>query len=355
MSLQEFVATVVAGIISSVLAAFLALWFQKQGGKSIVTHVIAAGVGLIGSLILVAGFGQTNSSGEIAIRTAIPVTQTAIAEEWALVHATETAFANQAHATEILLATVQSTANFRDLPTIISTPVENNSQWISVTKEFDGVLMVLVPRGCFFMGENKEDEQQCFDTPYWIDKYEVTNALYKLCVEAKDCHKPVPPDLYVDPNRADRPVTNIGWFDAKDYTNWRKCRFPTEAEWEYALRGVDNITSFENTSGSDTSFVGSNLSDISWIGAYDMIGNVSEWTSTIYDPKKFGHPYDAKDGREDLTDKISERITRAYSFGDFKGTVDPTHRTHSDPRYGSQFTGFRCVRDFQLSDLDGLN
>ncbi len=38
--------------------------------------------------------------------------------------------------------------------------------------------MVLVPPGCFMMGENGEGCKQCFDKPFWMDKYEVTNKRF---------------------------------------------------------------------------------------------------------------------------------------------------------------------------------
>lgn len=47
-------------------------------------------------------------------------------------------------------------------------------------QDFDSVTMVLVPVGCFMMGsdDGNDDEkpvnQQCFEAPFWIDKYEVT-------------------------------------------------------------------------------------------------------------------------------------------------------------------------------------
>src|SRR4051794_10636310 len=65
-----------------------------------------------------------------------------------------------------------------------ATPITKNADWKPVEQDVNGVTMVEVPPGCFMMGDDKgrRDErpasQVCFNTPYWIDKTEVTNKQY---------------------------------------------------------------------------------------------------------------------------------------------------------------------------------
>jgi formylglycine-generating enzyme required for sulfatase activity len=67
--------------------------------------------------------------------------------------------------------------------------VRANAEWTPIVQSFDGAEMVLVPPGCFMMGSTDQAREQpvhkvCFDQPFWIDRYEVTNAAYRQFVEA---------------------------------------------------------------------------------------------------------------------------------------------------------------------------
>ncbi|MBC6935116.1 MAG: TIR domain-containing protein [Chloroflexi bacterium] len=107
------------------------------------------------------------------------------------------------------------------------TPVTRNADWTPVERDFDGVTMVLVPAGCFMMGSNNYDNEkpvheQCFDAPFWIDKYEVTQGQFSRLGGSK-----VIPNAFTGDNR---PVENITWFEARDFCELRGMRLPTEAE-----------------------------------------------------------------------------------------------------------------------------
>jgi formylglycine-generating enzyme required for sulfatase activity len=223
------------------------------------------------------------------------------------------------------------------------TPVTTNGAWTPVSQEFDGVEMVQVPAGCFMMGneEGRRNErpvhQICFDAPYWIDRTEVTNAQY-----GEAGHFP----------GDQRPRENLLWSEARDFCVKRGARLPTEAEWEYAARGPDNLLYpwgnelvgdylvFDQNNNNETADVGSKPEGVSWVGAYDMSGNVFEWVSTIYKP----YPYDADDGREDMNDTTSERMFRGgiHNYVDFG--AGGAARFWDSPDTRDWFIGFRCAR-----------
>jgi formylglycine-generating enzyme required for sulfatase activity len=161
-----------------------------------------------------------------------------------------------------------------------------------VVRDFGGVVMVLVPPGCFMLGsengggDEKPVNQQCFGKPFWIDRTEVTQSQF-MQLGGQMAQAP-----YFKGNS--RPVDSITWFEARDYCARRGARLPTEAEWEYAERGPDNLVYpwgnvwdegkavWSRSVSQGTAYVGSISNGASWVGATDMIGNVWEWTSSLY-------------------------------------------------------------------------
>ncbi|MBK8026130.1 MAG: SUMF1/EgtB/PvdO family nonheme iron enzyme [Chloroflexi bacterium] len=218
-----------------------------------------------------------------------------------------------------------------------------NADWTPQSATISGVEMVLVPPGCFMMGsdEGRRDERPaheiCFEHAYWIDKYEVTNAVYGS-----------PGNFQGD----DRPRENLLWSEARDHCASRGARLPTEAEWEYAARGPDGLTYpwgneliaenlvFDQNSNGETQSVGSRPAGASWVDAMDMSGNVFEFVSSIY----ARYPFDPTDGREDLTDLQAPRVYRGgiNSYIDNGAGTTIRFRLGADER--NWFIGFRCAR-----------
>jgi formylglycine-generating enzyme required for sulfatase activity len=220
----------------------------------------------------------------------------------------------------------------------------SNVDWVPVIEVVDGVEMVKVPPGCFFMGNERgrRDEQPvhqiCFDEPFWLDRTEVTNGQF-------GSQGAFAGDL--------RPRENLTWFEARDYCLSRGARLPTEAEWEYAARGPDSVyypwgnqwiednLVYDGNFEGQTADAGTHPGGASWVGAQDMAGNVWEWVSSLYRP----YPYRSDDGREDPNNTAERRVYRGGlgSYIDYGASA--AARFRADPYERSWFIGFRCVRD----------
>ncbi|MBK8619485.1 MAG: SUMF1/EgtB/PvdO family nonheme iron enzyme [Anaerolineales bacterium] len=224
-----------------------------------------------------------------------------------------------------------------------------------------GVSMVLVPAGEFIMGSNNGnsiDEQpahQVYLDAFYIDKYEVTNAQYKVCVSLGSC-KPLSNEVYYKtPKYSDHPVTYVDWYAAGAFCAWREARLPTEAEWEKAASNGKEANypwgnaidcSFANYRGAnkycvgDNTPVGSYENGKSIYGVYDMVGNVMEWVSS----KFADYPYIAEDGREDL-ESDNPRIIRGGSWNSKESVIHITSRAWMPPSSAEFDFGFRCAKD----------
>jgi formylglycine-generating enzyme required for sulfatase activity len=219
----------------------------------------------------------------------------------------------------------------------------------------DPVEMAAVPSGDFLMGSD-DPEADLDERPvarihveaFWIDRVEVTNARYGVCVEAGACSLPVGIALG-DATKVDHPVTIVSWTQAAAYCRWVGKRLPTEAEWEKAARGVDGRrypwgSRFEAgrvnagyTAG--TAAVGGYPGGASPYGLLDMAGNVWEWTSSLYRP----YPYDPGDGREDPTGR-GARVNRGGNWYYGAWYVRTTYRATADHIYRRiADLGFRCA------------
>ena len=136
---------------------------------------------------------------------------------------------------------------------------------------------------------------------FWIDKYEVTNAAFRVFVDAggydsqawwsdagwkwRTGQRSLPRTCAGDHPQAPRAC--VTWYEAEAYAHWRGGQLPTEAQWEYAARGPESRIypwgdTFDparcNIAQSQGALsVGSFLTGVSWVGAHDLAGNVMEW------------------------------------------------------------------------------
>ena len=215
--------------------------------------------------------------------------------------------------------------------------------------------MVFVPAGTFRMGTDLS-ESDADATPqhsvmleaFWIGRDEVTNADYRVCVQADACPEPQDLRFYDDPAYADHPVVYVTWYAAQDYCGWAGKRLPAEAEWEKAARGAEDF-SFPWGNEFDperlnagrqlegTTEVGSYPQGASPYGALDMAGNVWEWVADWYA---------AYPGSSYLSDFYGEKY-KVVRGGSWNHPVEDAHTYHRDiahPGRALAVVGFRCAK-----------
>jgi formylglycine-generating enzyme required for sulfatase activity len=242
----------------------------------------------------------------------------------------------------------------------------------------DGMVLVYVPEGTFLMGsawpdpnanEDEAPQHEVYLDSFWIDRTEVTNAMYADFLNARGGNRVGGDITWLDADAAevrihprgdrweadvgyeDHPVVYVTWYGARAYCDWAGRRLPTEAEWEKAARGTEgqlypwgneppncSLAQYWGCSG-ETVPVGSKPDGESPYGAWDMAGNVWEWVSSL----KGNYPYEGGDGREDPYSE-GPRVLRGSSLRDHPGNIRAAVRARSDPGDTNYHMGFRCSR-----------
>jgi formylglycine-generating enzyme required for sulfatase activity len=224
--------------------------------------------------------------------------------------------------------------------------------------------MVVVPAGAFDMGSSTEYENPMhrvtFAKPFAIGRHEVTFDEWDRCVEDKDCEAQ-PDDRGW--GRGDRPVINVSFDDAKDFTKWlsqktgQTYRLPSEAEWEYAARaetttaywwGRDvgsrqaNCRECNTGSGQQTSPVGSYKANA--FGLYDTAGSAAEWVEDCWNDNYRSAP---KDGSAWTAGQCRLRVLRGGAYDSQAKSVRSSARFRYDTDVRHPASGFRVVRELQ--------
>ncbi|HNE68714.1 MAG TPA: bifunctional serine/threonine-protein kinase/formylglycine-generating enzyme family protein [Anaerolineales bacterium] len=218
-------------------------------------------------------------------------------------------------------------------------------------------VMVLVPEGDFVMGSDNGDEDErpvhtVYLDEFYIDKYEVTNLDYRVCVVDGVCKPPQDMTNYNNPEYENHPVVYVDWEMARTYCDWRDAQLPTEAQWEKAARGMDArtypwgegiacsqanyLSCIEDTQPFD-SYAGS----LSPYGAYNMAGNVWEWVadwySPAYDVSETDNPVGAESGER--------RVLRGGGWNQHEYLLRTSARLGVVPTDVFLSFGFRCASD----------
>ena len=192
---------------------------------------------------------------------------------------------------------------------------------------------------------------------------------------------------FSNPAYNEYPVVGVTWEQANAFCAWRteyllkglgpearyvqRYRLPTEAEWEYAARGVDgnefpwenedmksdrgcyfanfkpergNYTKDGNLITSKVVIYSSNTN-----GLFDMAGNVAEWTSTIYteagvEAMNDLNPQLSYNAAKEDPYKLKKKSVRGGSWKDPESYMRSAWRSWEYQNQPRSYIGFRCVR-----------
>jgi formylglycine-generating enzyme required for sulfatase activity len=225
--------------------------------------------------------------------------------------------------------------------------------------------MVVIPAGTYTMGcvdsrdhvctEDEKPAHKKIIAKFLLAKTEITFNQWEHCVADKSCEQKNDKGW----GRGLHPVIYVSWNDAQKYLEWlnkqtgKNYRLPTEAEWEYAVRGgndtadpwgnsircntVEVNKGCEDSKGTAT--VASNIANA--YGLYDMTGNVWEWVQDCYHLNYQNAPVDGKEWKTDCPVNAT-RVARGgmwfYQTGQKTRSAD---RYQFSPDYRSFYLGFR--------------
>ena len=180
------------------------------------------------------------------------------------------------------------------------------------------------------------------------------------------------------------PVDTVSWEGARNYCKKMGLRLPTEAEWEYAIRGGtqgeyywgDNITGKEANfcdSTCDLNNRESNLTDgfknsapvgsfpPNAFGLHDMAGNVSEWVldwMAINENYYLMGPTKNPQGPRPELDtcsgvdcvgafSITQKVYRGGAWNQGISSMRSANRKDAHFQLKADGTGFRCAGDLK--------
>ncbi|MFL2563892.1 MAG: SUMF1/EgtB/PvdO family nonheme iron enzyme [Flavobacteriales bacterium] len=193
------------------------------------------------------------------------------------------------------------------------------------------------------------------------------------------------------PAYGEYPVVGVNWQQAKAFCNWRTdyrlsiltpyqqkyetaYRLPTEIEWEYAARGnKDNsiypwggpysrnskgcfLANFKPVRGNyiadGYAFTAPAVSY--WTndyGLYNMSGNVSEWTSTPFEPSASMfvsdiNPFYSYDADDNAHPMLKRKVIKGGSWKDVGAFLQVAAKDYEYQDTSKCYIGFRCVKTY---------
>lgn len=227
--------------------------------------------------------------------------------------------------------------------------------------------MVRIPAGDFTPFYQKKKVAEVIKVKeFLMDVYAVTNADFLQFVKANpQWGKSKVKRLFADTNYLsywsgdftlgkdsalikNSPVTNVSWFAANAYAQWKGKRLPSVAEWEYAAQANDNkaITKlilewYEKPNPPTLPNVGSTFKNK--FGLFDMYGLIWEW---VNDFNNRVADTDSRSGNVVNLDLFcSDGSLKTASREDYASYMRYAFRFSLRGSYCVRNLGFRCVRD----------
>ena len=232
------------------------------------------------------------------------------------------------------------------------------------TSEMDGMIQVYVPESEFVMGSNNDKKSKSFPAhtvyldAFWMDRVEVTNAMYFMCIKSGGCSDPVTDNIYYDKwAYRNHPMIYVTWFQAQEYCQRAGRRLPTEAEWEKAARGPNGnnypwgkeapnprLANFDRTMIHEAVPSYRYPLGASPYGVLNMAGNVREWVADWFDKDYYSNsPYTNPMG----PDTGTTRSLRSGSYNEDQHEIAVFVRYSHEPLSAGLSRGFRCAQSVE--------
>lgn len=253
-----------------------------------------------------------------------------------------------------------------------------------------------IPSGSILLGDrmNPREPHHVWITGYFIAPLEVTNGEFRGFLAAADGYadpanwteeglrwRETPTsqvsallrpedERYGRFGRDEQPVSWVTWYEANAFCRWLSRRheggrwwfgLPTDAEWEKAARGPDQLEYSLSASISDAEVGLYNwrknpdapepvfglaesrvLFAPNRYGLYHMTGNMAEWTQSRDRPYNRDLPY-ADDGRNHDAGADSRTVRGGSWYSAAISYLSISYRDAFQPEHCSQETGFRLV------------
>jgi formylglycine-generating enzyme len=240
-----------------------------------------------------------------------------------------------------------------------------------------------VPRSKFI---TKRDVPIYPDTLCWIRDF------------AYAYNEPMAKQYFGHPAFGNYPVVGVSWKQATAFCEWRThylnsflegkkrnaesdFRLPTEAQWEYAARGGRSqaaypwggyymrnkkgclLANFKPGRGNYPEDGGlyTVRADAYWpndFGLYNMAGNVSEWTSSLYYEGAYNFQHDLNpdiryNAKETDKPRDKRKVLRGGSWKDVAALLRCGTRSYEYQDTAKSYIGFRCVIDLPPAPAKG--